>query len=140
VKALRDAPAAVQIDAEEDRLREEREALERERQADGLAECPHEPRPQQAELERKHGARHGAHGEEDARALGEPLRQLEVVRIARAPPPQVRQHEQQRQRDARRREHDVKRQRDAHLRARVRQAIHARTLPRPAEWRCPFRA
>ena len=125
VQPRRHPAAAVEIDAEEDRLGEEREPLQRERQPDRFAERAHEPRPQQAELERQHRPRHRADREQDAGPLGQPLRQQQVLGIARPPVAHVRDHHQRRQRDARRREHDVERQRHPHLRARVRQSVPA---------------
>jgi hypothetical protein len=123
VHAGRDLAAPIEVDAEEDRLREERITLEREGDPDRFAERAHEARPQQAELERQHGPRDGADGEQDARPLRELLGQQQVFGIARAPVIEVGQHHESRQRDAGRREHDVKRQRDPHLGARVREAV-----------------
>ena len=44
-------PPAVDVDGDEDRLGEEEQALEGERDAERLAPLAHEPRPQQPELE-----------------------------------------------------------------------------------------
>ena len=53
--AAADPVPPVQINAEEDRLEEEREPLQREGKGDNRARERHEARPQQAELERQDG-------------------------------------------------------------------------------------
>ena len=53
----REAIPAVEVDADEDRLEEERRTLERERQPDDAAGKCHEPRPQQPKLEADDRAR-----------------------------------------------------------------------------------
>ncbi len=110
VQLRRDAVAPVEVDAEEDGLREEGEALQREGQADDLAEHAHEARPEQAELERERRARDGADREEDARPLGHPPGEIPPVRVPGAEVERVGDHHEERQRDAGRRERHVKRQ------------------------------
>ena len=65
VRRRRDTVPSVQVDAEKDRLREERESLEGEGHADDRPGEPHEPGPEEAELEGEDRARHRAHGEQD---------------------------------------------------------------------------
>ena len=55
---------AVEVDADEDRLGEEREALDRERQAHDVAVGGHPPRPEDPELERQDRARDRADREQ----------------------------------------------------------------------------
>src|SRR5262245_20893862 len=72
---------AVEVEAEEDRLQEEREALGREGQSDHRARQRHEARPEQAQLEGEDGARDGAHGEEDPEGLGPAPGQQPPLRV-----------------------------------------------------------
>ncbi len=76
----------VEVQADEDRLDEEREALEGERQAERSAVAGHERRPQQAELEGEDRSRHRAdrehHGEGPCPLAGEG----EPDRVARPDP------------------------------------------------------
>ena len=51
-----EALPAVYVDGEEDRLGEEEDPLDRERDPEGVGVALHEPRPEQAELEAQHGA------------------------------------------------------------------------------------
>jgi hypothetical protein len=125
VHAARDAAAAVEVDAEEDGLGEEGVTLERERQPDRLAGRLHEARPEQAELERQHGARHGPDGEQDRGALRQALGELRVVVIARACGQDVGDHHQQRQRDPDGGEDDVEAERHPHAQARIGEGVHA---------------
>ena len=78
------AVPAVEVDAEEDRLGEEGEPLEGERHADDRAGELHEAGPEEAQLEREHGAGDRADREEDGGALGPPPGEVEVDRVARS--------------------------------------------------------
>ena len=78
---------AVEVDAEEDRLEEERDALQRERQPDHVAELAHELRPQQAHLEAEDRARHRADGEQHRRDLRPSLGETERDRRRRRESP-----------------------------------------------------
>ena len=78
---------AVEIQAEEDRLDEERVALEREGRPDQRPGEGHEARPEQAQLERQRRARHRADGEGDRGELGPDVRQPPRVRVLVADPP-----------------------------------------------------
>ena len=69
VDLLGNAVPAVQVDTEEDGLREERESLQRKRHGDERAGVLHEGGEEQPELERQDRARHGADGEEDRGAF-----------------------------------------------------------------------
>src|SRR6185312_8681440 len=86
VCARRDALPTIEIHTEENRLGEKREALERKGHADDGARESHEARPQQAELEADHRPRYRADGEEDGRAFGPTLRELEIHRVTGASP------------------------------------------------------
>ena len=70
VRPRREPVPAVQVEAEEDRLEEERERLQGERRPEDAAVAGHERRPQQAELERQHGAADRADREEHGEGLG----------------------------------------------------------------------
>ena len=72
------------VDRDEDRLGEEEQALECERHPERLAPLAHEARPQQAELEAQHGARHRAHRERHRHVLRPPLGQQQRVPRRRA--------------------------------------------------------
>ena len=74
-------PPAEDVDGDEDRLGEEEQALEGERDAERLAPLAHEPRPQQPELEAQHRAGDGADGERDRHVLRPPLGQLQGVGV-----------------------------------------------------------
>ena len=74
-------PPAVDVDGDEDRLGEEEQALERERDAERLAPLAHELRPQQPELERQHRAGHRADGERDRHVLRPALREQQRVGV-----------------------------------------------------------
>ncbi|MEZ5250127.1 MAG: hypothetical protein R2713_13230 [Ilumatobacteraceae bacterium] len=114
---------AVQVDAEEDRLDEERNALQGEGQADHVAVPAHEPGPQHAHLEAEDRARHGTDGEQHGRRLGPPLGQAErdVVVLADAATMQHPDHHGQRH--AERGEHDVRAEREGHLPTRREQCV-----------------
>ena len=107
MRAAADAVPGVEVDPEEDRFGEEREPFERERHADDRAGEAHEAWPEQPELERENGARHGADGEQDGRALGPSLRELEVHGVAGAHPSPLGDHHERGESDADDREDDV---------------------------------
>jgi hypothetical protein len=69
----------IKVQAEKDRLEEEREALEGERHPDDRSGSLHEAWPQQAELEREHRAGDRAHGEENGRASRPPFSEIQVL-------------------------------------------------------------
>jgi hypothetical protein len=75
VQAGRKPVPAVEVDAQEDRFGEERQALERERQPEDIAEAAHQSRPQQPHLEAEHRAGDGADGEQHGGHLRPALRQ-----------------------------------------------------------------
>jgi hypothetical protein len=127
VGAPRDALPPVQVDAEEDGLGEEREALEGERHADDRARVLHERGPEQAQLEGEHGAGDRAHREEDRGALAPAMGQLEIDPVAGPLPSPLGHHHQQGHSDAHHREDDVEAERHGHLRARGEQVGHGST-------------
>src|SRR6267378_4989504 len=123
----RDQVPTVQVDAEEDRLGEEREPFERERHPDDGAREPHELGPQEAQLERQHRPRHGAYRKEDRRPFRPALGQIQVDRVPRHLPTVLRHDHHHRHGDSRHGENDVERERHAHLRARREEVGHAET-------------
>src|SRR5256886_1716544 len=76
MRPRRDAIPPIQVDAQEDRFRKEREPFERERHADDRPGEPHEPRPQESELERQYRPRDGADREENGGAPRPALREV----------------------------------------------------------------
>src|SRR5688572_12288418 len=106
MRAGRDPVPPIEVDAEENGLGEEGEALEGERHADDRAGVLHETRPEQPELERQDGARYRADGEQDRGPLGPALRQLEVDAVTAPLPAPLRDYHQHRHRDADDREDD----------------------------------
>ena len=84
VRARRQAVPAVDVDPDEDRLEEEREALDREAEAEDAAERGREVRPQQAHLEAEDRARDDAHGEEGDHDPAPAAGDREVDRVAGA--------------------------------------------------------
>ena len=113
-------PPAVDVDRDEDRLGEEEQPLERERDAERGAPLAHELRPQQPELEAEHRAGHRADGERDRHVLRPPLRQLQGVGIVVLDAAVVGDQRHERPRDAERDEDDVEGERERHLGARPR--------------------
>ncbi len=106
---------AVEVDAEEDRLDEERQPLEGERQPEHVAEAAHQPRPEHSHLEAEHRAGHGTDGEEHGRdlrpALGEHQRDRVVAHDAAA----VHHEDHRREGDAEAGQDDVPSEREGHL-------------------------
>ena len=113
--ARRYAFPAVEIQAEENRLREEGESLEREWHPDDGTGDLHEARPQQAELEGEHGAGDRADREEDRGALRPALGEIEVRGVTRPLPAPLREHHEDGHRDPDDGKDDVKRERHRHL-------------------------
>src|SRR6266566_4222845 len=73
---------AVDVDRDEDRLDEEREALEREAEPEHVAEGRDESRPEQSELEGEDRAGHDADRKEREHDLRPAVRERAVNRIA----------------------------------------------------------
>lgn len=111
----RKAVPAVEVDADEDGLEEEGDALDRERQPDDVSEPAHELRPEDAHLEREDRPQHGTDGKEDGRRLGPLPRQSHVGGVARAVPAPLGQQRQARQADADTGQDDVAGERERHL-------------------------
>ena len=108
---------AVDVDRDEDRLGEEEDPLEAERDPEGLAPLAHELRPEQPELEAQHRAGHGADRERDRHVLRPPLREQQGVGVAVLDPAVVGDQRHERPRDAERHQDDVEGQGEGHLRA-----------------------
>ena len=119
---LQTAPA-VDVDGDEDRLGEEEDPLEGERDAERLAPLAHEPRPQQPELERQHGPGNGADGERHGHVLRPSLGQLQGGLVVVLDAPVVGDQGHRRPRHAERHQDDVEGERERHLRPRPRHRI-----------------
>lgn len=115
MRARRHSLPTVQVDAEEDRLGEKGESLERERHPDDGTRQFHEARPEQAELEGKDRPRDGADGEQNRGAARPPLGELQIDGIAGALPAALREHHEHRHGDPDDGKNDVKRERHRHL-------------------------
>ena len=83
VRARRKPVPAVDVDRDEDRLGEERDALEREGEPEDVAEVRHELRPQQPELEREDRPGDDPDREQDQHHLRPALRERPVGRDRR---------------------------------------------------------
>ncbi len=113
VRARRHPVPAVDVDPDEDRLDEEREALQREPEPEDRSERPHEARPQQAHLEAQDRPRHDAAREQRDHDLRPAHRQRAVHLVAGAQPQPLGAEHHRRKRDPEADERDVdgKRQR-----------------------------
>ena len=115
---------AEQVDRDEDRLGEEEQALERERDAERLAPPAHEPGPQQAELEGEHRAGDRADRERDRHVLRPALGEQQGVGVVVLDRPVVGDQREERPRHAERHEDDVEGQGERHLRPGPRHRVH----------------
>ena len=115
---------AEDVDGDEDRLGEEEQPLERERDPERLAPLAHEPRPQQPELEAQHRAGHRADRERDRHVLRPPLGQEQRVGVVVAEGPVVGDQRHERPRHPERHEDDVEREGERHLRPGPRHRVH----------------
>ena len=106
---------AEDVDRQEDRLEEEEDPLDREQHPEYLAEALGELGPQQPELERQNGARHGADREGHRGDLRPALRQLERHRVLAAQPDVVGDQHHRREPHAEAGEDDVEAEREGHL-------------------------
>jgi hypothetical protein len=111
VRAAAEAVPAVDVDRDEDRLGEERDSLQPEREPEDVAEGGHELRPQQPELERQDRAGHDADGEQDERDLRPALRERLVGRVAGAQVQALDEEDERREGDPEADDRDVDRQR-----------------------------
>ena len=107
VRARRQAVPAVDVDRDEDRLDEEREALEREREAEDVAVGGHELRPQEPELEREDRPGHDADGEQADHRLRPAPGERHEQRVATAPAEPLEAEHERRERHAEADERDV---------------------------------
>ena len=115
---------AIEVDAEEDRLREEGKPLEGERHTDDRTRELHEARPEQSELEREDRPGHRTDGEQNGRAARPALGEIEVDGIARPLPATLREDHEHGHRDPDDGEDDMKRERHRHLRPGGKQIGH----------------
>src|SRR5258707_1041701 len=77
----REGAAAVEVDAKEDGLDEERQSFHCEPQAKHAAEATHQTWPQQAHLEAQDGSRDRSDREQNRRHLGPPPGQPQRIRV-----------------------------------------------------------
>ena len=105
----------VEVDAEEDRLGEEPDPLDGERQTDDLAVGPHQPRPQDPQLERQDRPGHGPDREQHPHRPPPAAGQHAPRRVPGAIPPPLAEHRQQREADPEAGDDDVPAERDRHL-------------------------
>ena len=106
---------AEDVDRDEDRLGEEEDALDREREPEDLPEATGELRPQEAELERQDGAGDGAHREQHGRDLRPALGELQRDGIVVSQAPVVGDQHHRGEGDADRGQDDVEPERERHL-------------------------
>ena len=118
--ALEPLPA-VDVDRDEDRLGEEEDALERERDPERVAEAVHELGPEQAHLEREDRAGHGADGEGDGDDLRPAAGEQHRVGVAVLAAPVLGDQHDRGERHPEARQDDVESQRERHLVARGQQ-------------------
>ena len=111
MRARGQAVPPIDVDANEDRLDEERETLEREAESEDAPERGREVGPQQAHLEAQDRAGDHAHREQRDHHLRPALRQRAVERIARAEVQPLRQQHHRRERDPEAHQWDVHRKR-----------------------------
>ena len=107
VDLRRQAVPAVDVDGDEDRLDEEREALQAEGEAEDVAEGGHELGPQQAELEGQDRAGHDPDGEQDDHRVRPALGECAVERVAGAKPESLEEQHHRREGDAEADQRDV---------------------------------
>jgi hypothetical protein len=107
VRARRHAIPQVHVDGDEDRLEEEREALQAEGQPEDVAERRHEVRPQQAQLEGQDRPRDDADGEQRHHHLRPALGQRAVKLVAGAYVERLDEHHHARERDPEADQRDV---------------------------------
>ena len=112
VQSRRQPVPAVDVDRDEDRLDEERDALEREPQAEHRSEPGHEARPQQPHLEAENRPGHHAHSEQREHRLRPALGELPIERVARAQVKPLDQEDKRRERDPEAHDRDVHRERE----------------------------
>ena len=108
--ARRHSFPAVEVNAQENRLRKEGESLERERHPDDCTGDLHETRPQETELEGKNGPGNGADGKENCGALGPALGKIEVPGVTGPLPTPLREYHEDGHRDPDTGEDDVERE------------------------------
>ena len=107
VQPRRHAIPAVDVDRDEDRLDEEREALQAEGKAEDVPERGHEVRPQQAHLERQDRPGHDADREEGDHDLRPALGERPVELVAGAQVERLDEQDHARERDPEAHERDV---------------------------------
>ena len=116
VRPARQAPPAVQVDRGEDGLQEEEQPLDTEREPEHRPVLPHQPRPQQAHLERQHRAGHRADRDQHAHRLRPAPRQPHRGLVMAPQADELGQQHDRRERDPQARQDDVEPERGRHLR------------------------
>ena len=132
----REPSPAVDVDRDEDRLEEEEQAFDRERDPEGTAVAAHEARPEQAHLEGQDRPGHRAYGEGHGHHGRPSTSEQERRRIAAPKADGVRDQDDGRQPDAQARQHDVEAEGERHLgsggqQLRRHRWIHVRSLVSP---------
>jgi hypothetical protein len=121
VRPRREPVPAEDVDRDEDRLEEEADPLDREQDAEHLAEAAGELGPQQPELERDHGAGDRADRERHRDHLRPAPREQQRVGVVVAEAAVVGDQHDRRERHAQAREDDVEAERERHLAPRRRE-------------------
>ena len=120
----------VDVDRDEDRLHEEGEPLESEREPEHVTEGGHELGPQEPHLERQDRAGDDPDREDDQHRLRPPLGERLVERIAGAQPQALEEHHHRREGDAEAHQRDVDHERHGLHLTRLEQVL---LLDRPAK-------
>ena len=107
VRARRQAIPAVDVDPDEDRLDEERDALDREAESEHVSERRHEVRPEHAQLEAEDRPGHDADGEQREHHLRPAPREHAIGLVAGAHVQPLREDDERRERDSEADERDV---------------------------------
>ena len=119
---------AVQVQTKEDRFQKEREAFQRKRHPDDRPGELHECWPEQPKFERKHGAGHSSHGEQNRRPFRPAFREVQVLRLASPKPCHLGRDHHDGHGHPDDGKDDVERERQAHLPPRVKKIHVAPTI------------
>ena len=123
MRSRRQPPPPVHVDADEDRLDEEREALDREAQPEHRPERGHEVGPQQAHLEAEDRAGDDPDREQRDHHLAPPLGERQVQLVASAQVQPLDEDHHRRERDPEAHQRDVHDERQGLHLSRLRQVL-----------------